>query len=117
MTNIGAVADAAFALRFSTKKHLLPQAAHRTPQGSFALCKSEASATMFYLRESEASAAKRQIGTEINHTFWLRANTSFSFQRFFKESTPHLIQQQFSTVYLNIVTLFLRKFKIISILN
>ncbi|WP_223553169.1 hypothetical protein [Lysinibacillus sphaericus] len=57
MTNIGAVADAAFALRFRTKKHLLPQAAHRTPQGSFALCESEASATMFYLRESEASAA------------------------------------------------------------
>ncbi|WP_375199506.1 hypothetical protein [Bacillus sp. RS11] len=30
--------------------------AHRTPPGSFALCESEASATMFYLRESEASA-------------------------------------------------------------
>ncbi|WP_375200294.1 hypothetical protein [Bacillus sp. RS11] len=72
---------------------------------------------MFYLCESVASATKRQVGTEINHTFWLRANTSFSFQRFFKESTPHFIQQQFSTVYLNIVTLFLRKFKIISILN
>ncbi|MGY3186088.1 hypothetical protein, partial [Lysinibacillus sp. TE18511] len=30
--------------------------AHRTPPGSFALCESEASATMFYLCESEASA-------------------------------------------------------------
>ncbi|QQP13421.1 hypothetical protein FJQ98_04990 [Lysinibacillus agricola] len=48
------------------------EAAHRTSPGSFALCESEASATMFYLceseasatmfylRESEASAAKRQ---------------------------------------------------------
>ncbi|MDM5247119.1 hypothetical protein [Lysinibacillus sp. G4S2] len=25
---------------------------------------------MFYLRESEASAAKRLVGTEINYTFW-----------------------------------------------
>ncbi|MGY3187566.1 hypothetical protein [Lysinibacillus sp. TE18511] len=37
---------------------LLPQAAHRTPPGSSAL------------RESEASAAKRPVGTEINHTLW-----------------------------------------------
>jgi len=35
----------------------LAQAAHRTPPGSFALCESEATATMFFLRESEASAA------------------------------------------------------------
>ena len=34
------------------------EAAHRTPPGSFALC------------ESEASATKRPVGTEINHTFW-----------------------------------------------
>ncbi|WP_158003071.1 hypothetical protein [Lysinibacillus sp. FJAT-14222] len=26
--------------------------------------------TMFYLCESEASAAKRPVGTEINHTLW-----------------------------------------------
>ncbi|MGE7913451.1 hypothetical protein [Lysinibacillus xylanilyticus] len=32
------------------------QAAHRTPPGSFALC------------ESEASATKRPVGTEINYT-------------------------------------------------
>ncbi|MGE7913274.1 hypothetical protein [Lysinibacillus xylanilyticus] len=44
--------------------------AHRTPPGSFALCESEASATIFYLRESEASATKRPVGTEINHTLW-----------------------------------------------
>ncbi|MFJ8459020.1 hypothetical protein ACIQ57_07800 [Lysinibacillus xylanilyticus] len=25
---------------------------------------------MFYLREGEASAAKRPVGTEINHTLW-----------------------------------------------
>ncbi|MGE7916821.1 hypothetical protein [Lysinibacillus xylanilyticus] len=37
---------------------MLAQAAHRTPPGSSAL------------RESEASAAKRPVGTEINHTFW-----------------------------------------------
>ncbi|MGE7916760.1 hypothetical protein [Lysinibacillus xylanilyticus] len=58
----------------------------------FYLCESEAAATMFYLceseaaattkaahrtppgssalRESEASAAKRPVGTEINHTLW-----------------------------------------------
>ncbi|MGE7942482.1 hypothetical protein ACQKNB_10385 [Lysinibacillus xylanilyticus] len=42
------------------------EAAHRTPPGSFALCESEATATMFYLRESEASATKRPVGTEIN---------------------------------------------------
>jgi len=35
-----------------------PKAAHRTPTGSFALC------------ESEASATKHPVGTEINHTFW-----------------------------------------------
>ncbi|KOS63315.1 hypothetical protein FJQ98_23940 [Lysinibacillus agricola] len=29
---------------------------------------SKAAATMFYLRESEASAAKRPVGTEINPT-------------------------------------------------
>ncbi|WP_236690917.1 hypothetical protein [Lysinibacillus xylanilyticus] len=73
---------------------LLPQAAHRTPPGSFALCESEATATKvlsvrkrsdsnkgficakakrqqqrFYLCESEATATtKRPDGTEINHT-------------------------------------------------
>ncbi|MGY3188720.1 hypothetical protein, partial [Lysinibacillus sp. TE18511] len=40
----------------SRKKHLLAQAAHRTPPGSFALRESEATATMFYLCESEATA-------------------------------------------------------------
>ncbi|QQP12642.1 hypothetical protein FJQ98_00460 [Lysinibacillus agricola] len=46
------------------------------------LCESVAAATMFYLRESEASAAnvfcseskaaatKRLVETEINHTLW-----------------------------------------------
>ncbi|MDM5247946.1 hypothetical protein [Lysinibacillus sp. G4S2] len=28
---------------------------------------------MFFLCESEASATKRPVGTEINHTFWRRA--------------------------------------------
>ncbi|MEX3744967.1 hypothetical protein [Lysinibacillus xylanilyticus] len=66
-----------------------------TPPGSSALCESEASATnvlsvrkqsvsdkcvicakakrqrqMCYLCESEASATKRPVGTEINHTLW-----------------------------------------------
>jgi hypothetical protein len=35
---------------------MLAQAAHRTPPGSSALRESEASAAMFYLCESEASA-------------------------------------------------------------
>ncbi|WP_277815952.1 MULTISPECIES: hypothetical protein [Lysinibacillus] len=35
---------------------VLAQVAHRTPPGSFALCESEATATMFYLCESEATA-------------------------------------------------------------
>ncbi|MGY3188335.1 hypothetical protein [Lysinibacillus sp. TE18511] len=52
---------------------LLPQAAHRTPPGSSALRESEASAAMFYLCESEASAAKRPVGTEINPSFCRRA--------------------------------------------
>jgi len=77
----------------SRKKHLLAQAAHRTPPGSFALreseatatmfylCESEATATMFYLCESEATATNvfcseskatatmRSVGTEINSRF------------------------------------------------
>ncbi|WP_152911535.1 hypothetical protein [Lysinibacillus xylanilyticus] len=36
----------------------------------FYLCESEASATMFHLCESEASATKHLVGTEINHTLW-----------------------------------------------
>ncbi|WP_143114782.1 hypothetical protein [Lysinibacillus sp. FJAT-14222] len=54
------------------------EAAHRTSPGSFALCESEASATMFYLCESEASATmfylrrsvsgKASVGTEFNPT-------------------------------------------------
>ncbi|WP_161804473.1 hypothetical protein [Lysinibacillus xylanilyticus] len=40
---------------------LLAQAAHRTPPGSFALC------------ESEATATKRPVGTEINPSFGRRA--------------------------------------------
>jgi hypothetical protein len=72
---------------------LITETAHRTPLGSFALCKSEAAATnvlsarkrsasdkrficakakrqrqMFYLCESEASATKRPAETEINPT-------------------------------------------------
>ncbi|MGE7940891.1 hypothetical protein ACQKNB_02275 [Lysinibacillus xylanilyticus] len=37
------------------------EAAYRTPPGSFALC------------ESEATATKRPVGTEINHLFCRRA--------------------------------------------
>ncbi|MFF2177960.1 hypothetical protein ACFVT8_16090 [Lysinibacillus sp. NPDC058147] len=75
-------AAATFSTTLSRKKHLLAQAAHRTPPGSSALRESEASAAivlsvrkrsvsgncficakvkrqrqLFYLRESEASAA------------------------------------------------------------
>ncbi|MGE7913888.1 hypothetical protein [Lysinibacillus xylanilyticus] len=42
------------------------EAAHRTPPGSSALC------------ESEASATKRPVGTEINHTLWDKPNTDTS---------------------------------------
>ncbi|MGE7913483.1 hypothetical protein [Lysinibacillus xylanilyticus] len=38
--------------------------------GSSALRESEASAAMFYLCESEATATKRSVGTEINHMLW-----------------------------------------------
>ncbi|WP_143114931.1 hypothetical protein [Lysinibacillus sp. FJAT-14222] len=51
MTNVGAAAAS-----LSRKKHLLAQAAHRTPPGSFALRESGATATMVYLCESEATA-------------------------------------------------------------
>ncbi|WP_068986529.1 MULTISPECIES: hypothetical protein [Lysinibacillus] len=62
------------------------EAAHRTLPGSFALCESvvltkrqqcficakvqRQQQQMFYLRESEASEAKRPAGTEINPTLW-----------------------------------------------
>jgi len=44
------------ALTLSRKRHLLAQAAHRTPPGSSALRESEASATNVFCSESEASA-------------------------------------------------------------
>ncbi|MGY3185572.1 hypothetical protein [Lysinibacillus sp. TE18511] len=47
------------------------EAAHRTPPGSSAL------------RESEASAAKRSVGTEINLSFCGRAIFYFLTQEFF----------------------------------
>ncbi|QQP13665.1 hypothetical protein FJQ98_06315 [Lysinibacillus agricola] len=40
----------------SRKKHLLAQAAHRTPPGSFALCESKAAATNVFYSESKAAA-------------------------------------------------------------
>jgi len=40
-------------------------------QQMFYLCESEATATTnVFCSESEASATKRPIGTEINHTLW-----------------------------------------------
>jgi len=61
VTKIGAAA-ASLALRFRAKNICWPEtlheAAHRTTLGSFAL------------RESEASATKRLVGTAINHTLW-----------------------------------------------
>ncbi|MDD1501464.1 hypothetical protein PVA17_01555 [Lysinibacillus sp. CNPSo 3705] len=47
-----------------------PKAAHRTPPGSFALRESEASAANVFCSESETTATKRPVGTEINHSFW-----------------------------------------------
>ncbi|MGE7940858.1 hypothetical protein ACQKNB_02110 [Lysinibacillus xylanilyticus] len=49
------------------------KAAHRTPPGSSALRESEASAANVFLCESEASATKRPVGTEINPSFYRRA--------------------------------------------
>ncbi|MFE3576555.1 hypothetical protein [Lysinibacillus sp. NPDC059133] len=49
-------------LRYTTlshKKHLLPQAAHRTPQEALLCAKAKRQQQMFYLCESEASATKR----------------------------------------------------------
>ncbi|MGE7913443.1 hypothetical protein [Lysinibacillus xylanilyticus] len=36
----------------------------------FNCAKAKRQRQMFYLCESEASATKRPVGTEINHTFW-----------------------------------------------
>ncbi|MGA3677748.1 hypothetical protein, partial [Lysinibacillus agricola] len=36
----------------------------------FHVAKAKRQLQMFYLRESEASAAKRPIGTDFNHTLW-----------------------------------------------
>jgi len=36
----------------------------------FSVAKAKRQPQIFYLRESEASAAKRPVGTEINHTLW-----------------------------------------------
>ncbi|MGA3674929.1 hypothetical protein ACPCXF_07605 [Lysinibacillus agricola] len=50
------------------------EAAHRTPPGSSAL------------RESEASAAKRPVGTEINPSFCLKSHALFILtQKFFNK--------------------------------
>ncbi|MFB7158037.1 hypothetical protein [Lysinibacillus sp. NPDC056232] len=46
----------------------MPQAAHRTPPGSFALCESVATATNVFCSESKAAATKRPAGTEITPT-------------------------------------------------
>ncbi|MGE7914137.1 hypothetical protein [Lysinibacillus xylanilyticus] len=40
------------------------------PPGSFALRESEASATNVFCSESKATATKRPVGTENNHTLW-----------------------------------------------
>ncbi|MGE7953802.1 hypothetical protein [Lysinibacillus xylanilyticus] len=36
----------------------------------FICAKAKRQQQMFYLRESEAAATKRPVGTEINHTLW-----------------------------------------------
>ncbi|MGE7915200.1 hypothetical protein [Lysinibacillus xylanilyticus] len=40
------------------------------PQEALLCAKAKRQQQMFYLRESEAAAAKRPVGTEINHTLW-----------------------------------------------
>ncbi|MDM5249826.1 hypothetical protein [Lysinibacillus sp. G4S2] len=42
--------------------------AKRQQQQMFSVAKAKRQLQMFYLRESEAAAAKRPVGTEINHT-------------------------------------------------
>ncbi|MGE7953625.1 hypothetical protein [Lysinibacillus xylanilyticus] len=39
------------------------------PQEALLCAKAKRQQQMFYLRESEASAAKRPVGTEISHSF------------------------------------------------
>ncbi|MGE7942055.1 hypothetical protein ACQKNB_08200 [Lysinibacillus xylanilyticus] len=63
VTNIVLARDPGAQRMFSVRKRsanvaAATKAAHRTPPGSFALC------------ESEATATKRQVGTEINSTLW-----------------------------------------------
>ncbi|MGA3677720.1 hypothetical protein ACPCXF_21905 [Lysinibacillus agricola] len=48
------------------------QSAHRTPQEALLCAKAKRQQQMFYLRESEASAAKRSVGTEITPSFCRR---------------------------------------------
>jgi len=38
--------------------------------GSYALCESVAAAANVFCSESKATATKRPVGTEINHTLW-----------------------------------------------
>ncbi|MGE7953762.1 hypothetical protein [Lysinibacillus xylanilyticus] len=40
------------------------------PQEALLCAKAKRQRQMFYLCESEASAARRPVGTEINHTLW-----------------------------------------------
>ncbi|WP_285396779.1 hypothetical protein [Lysinibacillus sp. fls2-241-R2A-57] len=40
------------------------------PQEALLCAKAKRQRQMFYLCESVASATKRPVGTEINHTFW-----------------------------------------------
>ncbi|WP_375199312.1 hypothetical protein [Bacillus sp. RS11] len=40
------------------------------PQEALLCAKAKRQRQMFYLCESEATATKRPVGTEINHTFW-----------------------------------------------
>jgi len=88
-------------LRYTTlthRNHLLPQAAHRTPPGSFALCESEAAATNVLYSESKAAATKRPAITEIT-PLTLPKSVFFYYQskektvkrgKFFSQFTLHL---------------------------
>ncbi len=69
----------------------LCSARKRSVSGKCFICaKAKRQRQMFYLCESEASATKRSVGTEINHTFCQRAKLNLT-MTFLQHSLDHFI--------------------------
>jgi hypothetical protein len=59
-----------FYLRESDSDNVLAVRKRSGSNKCFSCAKAKRQQQMFYLCESEASASKRPVGTEINHTLW-----------------------------------------------